>query len=145
MANGTWWIVAIIIVASLAINGCDNVQSSPKIIVADGETIMACKDMVWVDTEGGGLLGGVSTFKIRYTDIDGLTHVLRGVKTVQVSDIPKLVDAPLPSNPSLIDKDGKPLVEGQSYTWEDGTRGRYRNGKLEPIKIPNTVCNVGIQ
>ena len=42
-----------IIIASLFASGCDKALSSPKIIVADGQTYLACKDMVWVDSEGG--------------------------------------------------------------------------------------------
>ena len=126
-----------VIVCSLFAVGCDKAQSSPKFIVADGQTYFACKDMVWVDSEGG---NGETTFKITFTDAAGLGHMLRGIKKLEVSDIPKLVDAPMPSNPSMVSSDGKPVIDGQIYTWSDGTRARFHNGKWEAVQIPNNAC-----
>jgi hypothetical protein len=117
---------------------CDKVQNAPKIVVADGETYFACKDSVWVDSDGG--FSGGTTFKISFTDAAGLGHVLRGIKKLEVSDIPKLVDAPMPANPGMSTSDGNPVVEGQSYTWGDGTQARFHSGKWEAVQIPNTAC-----
>jgi hypothetical protein len=126
-----------IISSSLFAAGCDRAQSSPKIIVADGQTYFACKDVVWVDSEGG---SGETTFKISFTDAAGLGHMLRGIKKLEVSDIPKLVDAPMPSNPSMFDRDGKAVVDGLIYTWGDGTKARFHDGKWEAVQIPNNAC-----
>jgi hypothetical protein len=143
----TFWIVTLIILVNLVVNGCDDIQSSPKIIEADGQTHIACQEgAVWVTSEGGGLLGGTSTFKVSYTDVEGLGYVLRGIKAVQVSDVPKLVDAPMPSgspdSPANFTSEGTPVVEGQVYFWPDGTRARSHNGKWEPVQIPNAICKI---
>jgi hypothetical protein len=130
--------VLMAIISSLFAAGCDRVQSAPKLILADGQTYLACRDMVWVDSES--VLGGGTTFKISFTDGAGLGHVLRGIKRVEVSDIPKFVDAPMPTNPGMFTSDGKPVVEGLSYTWDDGTHARFRNGKWEAVQIPNNAC-----
>src|SRR5262245_15122683 len=34
--------------------GCDNIKRAPKFISADGEPYVACRDFVWVQTEGDG-------------------------------------------------------------------------------------------
>ncbi len=130
--------LSIVIISSLFAAGCDRVQSAPRLILADGQTYLACKDSVWVDSET--ILGGGTTFKISFTDANGLGHVLRGIKKLEVSDMPKLVDAPMPSNPGMLTSDGSPVVEGQSYTWGDGTQARFHNGKWEAVQIPNNAC-----
>jgi hypothetical protein len=93
--------------------------------------------MVWVDSEGG---SGETAFKITFTDAAGLGHMLRGVKKLEVSDIPKFVDAPMPYNPSMVDSDGKPVVDGRTYHWADGAQAQVHNGRWEPVKIPNDTC-----
>jgi hypothetical protein len=55
--------------SSMIAVACDEVQSAPKIIVADGQTYLACKDSVWVDSDGG--FRGGTTFKISFTDAAG--------------------------------------------------------------------------
>ena len=68
--------------------GCDDIQQSPKLIDADGQTYVACSGLVWVNLEGGGLFGGGGTFKVTFTDGAGLSHTLRGLKKIEVSDLP---------------------------------------------------------
>ena len=130
--------VLIALMSSMFALACDEVKSAPKIIVADGQTYLACKDSISVDSDGG--FSGGTTFKISFTDAAGLGHLMRGIKKLEVSDMPKLVDAPMPSNPGMSTSDGNPVVEGQSYTWGDGTQARFHNGRWEPVQIPNAAC-----
>jgi hypothetical protein len=133
--------VAIVAIGScLFAAGCDNVTSSPKMIEADGQTYIACKDLVWVSIEGGGLLGGGETYKITFTDAAGLSHTLRGIKKVEMTDVPGMVPAPMPRNPTMTSSDGKPVVEGNVYTWSDGSKARLHNGAWEAVRVPNDVC-----
>jgi hypothetical protein len=106
------------------------------LIVADGETYFACKDLVWVSSEGG-------TFKVDFTDADGLNHVLRGIKKVYVSDIPKRVDAPMPyplPDVNGEDSSGLSYKPGAVYGWDDGSKAMLKGGVWTPIKVPNTAC-----
>ena len=121
--------------------GCDELpQKSPKMIEADGQTYVACRDLVWVKLEGGGFVGSGGTFKVTFTDVAGLGHTLRGLKKVEVSDLPKTVPAPMPLNPSFIDKDGNPYTEGSIYHWPDGSQAKFKNGAWEPVQVPNDAC-----
>ena len=130
----------VIISGALLAAGCDDVSNSPKIVEADGQTYIACRGLVWVTSEGGGLLGGSEIFKVSFTDAAGITHTLRGLKKVTVSDVPTLVPAPMPLNPSLTTSDGKPVVEGNIYSWSDGSKARFHNGAWEPVQIYNDAC-----
>lgn len=129
---------AVTIIATLIAIGCDRMESAPKLILADGQNYIACKDTVWVGSDSP--IGGEATFKGSFTDAAGLYHVLRGIKKLEVSDIPKLVDAPMPMNPANTTSDGKPVVEGMIYTWENGSQARFHNGKWEAVQVPNRIC-----
>jgi hypothetical protein len=131
--------IVLMIIISLYMIASGGVSSSPKIIVADGQTYFACKDLVWVAGDGGILAGG-NTFKISFSDAAGVGHMFRGIKTVELSDMPKLVEAPMPINPPTYTSDGMPVVEGLIYTWDDGRKARFRNGTWEAVQIPNNAC-----
>jgi hypothetical protein len=120
--------------------GCDNVKAPPKFIEADGQTYTAYKDFIWISSEGGGVLGASEIFKVTFTDPSGLSHTLRGLKKVTVSDAPATVAAPMPSNPGFTTSDGKPVVEGYTYTWSDGTKARFHNGRWQPVQVTNDLC-----
>jgi len=129
--------VLTVFIIGLFAAGCDTAQPSPKIIVADGQTYLACQGSVWFGGEGNG-----NTFKVSFTDAAGLGHMLRGIKTLEVSDIPKMIDAPMPTGGPIpmVTSDGKPVVEGQIYLWDEGRQARFRNGTWEPVQIPNNAC-----
>ena len=131
--------VSILVIGSLLAAGCDRVQAVPKLITADGQTYVACKDLVWVSSEGG-ILSSVATFKVSFTDAAGLGHIFRGVKMLEVSDLPRLIDAAMPVSPSMLTSDGKPVIEGQVYYWPNGTRARLHYGAWEAVKILNDAC-----
>jgi hypothetical protein len=136
-------IVLIIVISFLA--SCDSMKESPQVIEADGQTYVACHDYVWINNEGGGLLGGGdTTFRIKYTDSGGLSHVVKGIKKLSVSELPKTVPAPFPyptPDPQLgTDKDGNHYKEGSTYTWPNGSQAVLRNGEWKRVMVPNTAC-----
>jgi hypothetical protein len=101
----------ILLIVTFACSACDYYRSSPQVIKADGEIFVACGSGIWTSSEGGGLLGGDTTFKISFTDPDGIDHLLRGVKKVSMTDIPKMVAERMPESlpaPDAIDRNGKP-------------------------------------
>lgn len=68
----------------------DSRKNSPQQITADGEFRFACKDYVWIDNEGGGLLGGgETTFRVKYSDKSGTSHVLKGIHKLEVAELPE--------------------------------------------------------
>ncbi len=115
--EGEWAVAIVLGVIALAVYGGVSFfervggSAAPKVINADGQTYLACRDQISVTAEGGGLLGSSDIFRISFTDASGLSHTLRGVHKLEISDIPKLVDAPMPLNPGLVDRDGKPVTE----------------------------------
>jgi hypothetical protein len=144
-ADWTTWlvlgVVALAIYGGVALFSRIGGDDAPKVINADGETYLACRGQVSVNSEGGGLFGSADIFKVSFTDVAGLSHTLRGIHKVQISDVPKMMDAPMPINPGFLDRDGKPMTEGNTYTWTDGTQARYEHGQWVPAKVPNDACS----
>jgi hypothetical protein len=146
--KGEFFTFVLLSVIGLAIYGgyrlveSSNEMKAPKAISADGVAYLACRGQVSVTIEGGGLLGGADIYQISFIDAAGLFHNLRGIHKVEISDIPKLIDAPMPLNPGLVDSAGNPLIEGREYTWPDGSKALYKNGHLEAVKVPTDVCSV---
>jgi hypothetical protein len=65
-------------------------DNAPKLIDADGNAYVACEGLVWVSTQNGGM-GGVS-FSIKFTEKGGISRDLRGIKKLDISDVPKGFD-----------------------------------------------------
>lgn len=144
MSDETVSIVSIVALVFL-VSSCDSVKLTPKLIEADGQTYLACSGLVWSGTEGGGLLGNGSVLKVSFTDAEGLSHKIMGIKSLKVSDIPKMEYAPMPPtswwpDPSGKDKDGKPFEEGVPYYWDAGYSMMLKNGLWTPVKRYNTSC-----
>lgn len=150
--DGDWIMLAMLAVIGLAGYGgyqlflnskLESATTRPRFIDADGQSYFACRGTISISKEGGGGLfgGGTDTFEVKFTDATGLGYELHGVHKVALMDIPKLVDAPFPANPSLIDDAGKPLVNGRIYKWSDGSTAQFTNGELKPIQKPNDVCS----
>jgi hypothetical protein len=133
-----------ILALSCVVTACDGIDQSPKLIVADGTTHIACQGLVWSGTESGGLLGGSTSLKVSFTDAEGLDHTIRGIKSLSVSDLPKSVPAPMPyplPNAQLgTDSNGKNFVSGVPYTWPDGSQATLQNGAWKPVMRPNDAC-----
>jgi hypothetical protein len=97
------------------LSGCDSVpKMAPKMIVADGTTYFACQELVWIDSTGW----GDQTYEVRFTEADGIKRDIRGIKHIEVSDIPPTVLSSLPPYPpdpkTSKDNNGQPYVEAKS-------------------------------
>ncbi len=138
--------VALLAVMGLALYGGYQVfltvsADKNQLITADGETAIACTVSVSKES-GGGWLGGTDTFDVRFLDASGLAHELRGVRKVTLTELPKMIDAPMPSNPSLIDGNGKPYLNGTVYRWTDGSQAKWQDGRWQAVQVPNDACPV---
>lgn len=134
--------VPLVVLVSLGFMACSSrFRSSPQIIVADGESYIACHDLIWMSDEGG----SETTFKVTFTDAEGLEHLLKGIKKLSMSDMPKLIPAPMPSSlpdaKTGIDLSGKPYTEGVTYTWADGTQAVLKKGVWNPVMRVNGACS----
>ena len=82
--------MVVVVSGCVLLAGCSDIPSlSPKVIEADGGTFVACSGLVWVTSE---LFSGAGTFKITFTDAAGLGHTIRGLKKVEVRDLPPPVE-----------------------------------------------------
>ena len=71
--------------------GCGTPHQTPKAIEADGQSYVACSGMLWVEDNSG--LGGAANYEIKFTDANGTDHDIRGVKKLEITDLPD--DTPL--------------------------------------------------
>jgi hypothetical protein len=133
----------LIVFALIAVTtACDRFRSAPQMVVADGDTYFVCRDVVWMSSEGGGILGGNTTFKVSFTDASGIDRLLRGVNKLSVSDLPKLPErmpAVLPY-PGGVDTSGVQFRAGIPYTWPDGSKAMLSNGKWVPVMSDRSAC-----
>ena len=79
-----------VVVLCAAVVSCgDSVKQPPQSIEADGQTFIACRDNIYISNEGGGVLGGGEiTFRIKFSDQAGRSHVIKGVRKLHVSELP---------------------------------------------------------
>lgn len=95
--NATMCACALLLAAPGAMASCgDSVKESPQLIEADGQTYVACRDAVYLSNEGGGGLfggGGETIFRVKFTDAAGLSHVIKGIKKLHVSEVSKATPA----------------------------------------------------
>ena len=77
--------LSLVVCVLTASSGCATWKESQQVIEADGETFVACRDLVWIENEtSGGLLGGGDlTFRVKFTDAAGLSHIIKGIKKLQ--------------------------------------------------------------
>lgn len=134
-------VFTLLLMCPLLMIACDDIMQSPKMIQADGATYVACKGAVWVSKDGNTLFGGTEVYKVTFTDREGTSHSLRGVKKVTVSDLPQFVYAPMPYNPASLTTDGTRPKEGLTYTWNDGSKAIWKNGNWSPAQILNQACS----
>jgi hypothetical protein len=135
------WILGIAAAASLLI-GCDKLKISPKLINADGVPYAACKGLVWT-SKINGMFSDSAEFKVTFTDLSGREYTIWGVSKLTISDPQEEDYAPFPRvvpDVSLaVDVDGKVYVNGQIYTWPDGSKAKLTDGKWQPVKV-STAC-----
>lgn len=129
---------SVAIALALCLSACDNVQVAPKIINADGESYFACSGLVWVDKTSGTFTSD-TVLKVNFTDSGNMRHTLWGIRKLSINDPPAYEVAPFPSDipdPKVaLDVDGKPYVNGKTYTWSDGSKAELVGDKWKPVKI----------
>jgi hypothetical protein len=132
------------------LTGCGYYVDPKEITLSDGKdqaTVFSCGSYMHVSSSGW----NASTYDVTYTDADGLTHNVYGVKGLAVSDVPRMIDAPFwkfsndvwtsdarysnqaDGTPGELIREGDVVVNGDN-------RARVVNGKYVPIKIQNTAC-----
>lgn len=118
----------------------------PVAIEADGKDYIACN----TPDIGRGIFQ--STYYADFKDSNGSTVSLRGIGKLIVTNLPKMVDAPMPVFRSMpyplpdanaTDKDGKPYQEGLTYRWPDGSAAMFKNHEWVPVPgLPATTPNM---
>jgi hypothetical protein len=74
-------------------------KAPPQVIDADGQTFVACgTDSVYIANESS-WFGGEITFRVKFTDANGLSHVIKGIRKPHVSQLPKSTKACQPPTP----------------------------------------------
>jgi hypothetical protein len=130
--------VSTAIVMALYLSACDNIQVAPKIIRADGVSYLSCKGLIWVDKTSG-MFSSDTAFKIAFTDSGNMSRSIWGIKSLSISDPQAYEIAPFPNHipdPKLeVDINGKPYVNGNIYTWPDGSKAELVSGKWKPVPV----------
>jgi hypothetical protein len=119
---------------------------APVSIEADGKSYVACS------TPDFGRGWFHSTYYIDFKDNNGSMISLRGIDKLIVTNLPKMVDAPMPVFRSLpfprpdangTDKDGKPYQEGFIYTFPDGSAAMLKNHEwVSMAGLPDITPNM---
>ena len=103
---------------------------APVSIEADGKNYVSCN----TPEIGRGYFH--STYYADFKDNNGSMVSLRGIDKLIVTNLPKMVDAPMPAFRSLpyplpdvngSDKNGKPYQEGFTYSWADGSAAMFKD------------------
>jgi hypothetical protein len=118
--------------------GCHLPKDAPKVITVDGVAFFACHGWVWISDEGE---WGDSVFSISFQDKYRLNHELHGLKKFTIADIPKVVEAKMPYNPSLTDNEGNAYKVGSIYTWGDDSKARWTKDGWKSVMVHNSICN----
>lgn len=111
-------------------------------ITADGQEYVTCGPFSLSDDGGF----GQTSYSIGFRNASqgGSAVMLKGVKKLSVEELPTMVSAPMPSVLPDIKtdhpRDGGPYLEGNTYTWPDGTQATIRNGEWQAVKRRNTIC-----
>lgn len=109
---------------------------APVSIEADGKDYLACN----TPDIGRGIFH--STYYADFKESSGSTVSLRGINKLIITNLPQVVDAPMPVFRSMpyplpdlngTDKDGKPYQEGYTYTWMDGSAATFKNHQWEHV------------
>jgi hypothetical protein len=122
------------------VSGCDYIgsylstPSAPKIVsvddTKDGPTFMACKGDIHI-------LHRESGYQIEFTDGDGLTHTLYGIKKFSLTDMPQQIKSTIPyPEPDLYNfrnsddnlptySTGETVHNGSIVVWQSGEQARF--------------------
>ena len=136
-------LIAAAIAICLAAACSDVKKRAPRILIADGDSYVACRGDVLIKNDNP-LLGNAASFQVQFTDAQGFDHVLKGVQKISLIEIGEFEPLPMPDPlPDVHAKtsSGNPVVEGNPYTWPDGTRAILRGGKWRPVMRKNALCS----
>lgn len=135
-------LVGVSCISSIA--GCGYEISHKEITLQDDkgnqQIVYSCGDYMRVVSEGW-----VSPkFEVTFTDANGLSHDVRGLKYVAVSDIPETMQASMWGFDEYVPGEtystGAPIKEGDIVLRGD-SQARLVGGKWKPVMIHNTVCD----
>jgi len=76
----------LLLVSCVILSGCSLPKDAPKIIVADQTTYVACRGEVWVFTDNS--FAGGTTYDVQFTQADGTEMDIRGIKHLEINDVP---------------------------------------------------------
>lgn len=136
-------VLVCVFVASLT--ACDsipyhNTDHKPISIEADGKYFTTCGAY----SMGDDSLFGEPSYELSFNDNSGAKVTLKGVRKLNITELPAMVDAPMPlslPDPTTDrDSSGAPYREGLVYSWSDGSKAKLQDGKWVAVKIPNTIC-----
>lgn len=142
-------VLGLTLAALSTLAGCGYEISHKEITLWDDkgnrETEYSCGNYMRVSSEGW----GGSTFEVTFTDANGLSHDVHGVKSVAVSDIPNTVQAPMWAFSDYIPGErysrpdgtlGEPIKEGD-IAIKGENQARLVSGKWMPVMVHNTACD----
>lgn len=143
------WTRIVLFELVVMLSGCgiiptENTENKPTGIKADGDQYFACHAF----TLSSNSSWGTTTYEVSFSDPSrgGGKVELKGIRKLEIVELPSMVDAPMPSFlPDITTDhlaDGSSYKEGQVYTWENGTKAIIHGGKWVAVKVPNTVCNI---
>jgi hypothetical protein len=67
---------------------CRSTQNGPKLIDADGNSYFACNGALWLLNEGNPKDPGERSYYVSFKDAQGVTHELKRVRMLKVTDLP---------------------------------------------------------
>jgi hypothetical protein len=94
-----------VLAASFSLSSCGSdmlPDNAPKLIDADGSAYVACEGFVWVSTQDGG--SGGASYSVKFTEKDGVSRDLRGIRKLDISDVPKGFDPCKPLDEKIAEK-----------------------------------------
>jgi len=96
----------------------------------DGQTLLACMGEIRI-------IPGEAGYQISFTDADGLTHTLYGIKRFSVSDVPQRIKSNIPyPEPDLYNfkntdhslptySNGTSVQNGNIVVWQSGEQAKF--------------------
>ena len=73
---------------AISLCACRSHKSGPKLIDADGSSYFACNGGIWLVNEGNPKDPGEKSYYVSFKDAQGVTHELKRVRMLKVTDLP---------------------------------------------------------
>jgi len=131
-------VLIVAVATALALVACAEYKRAPLWIYGDGLQDLACSGFVRITRDEAGI-------NVSYTDSEGIDQVYRGLMRLRTTEVPTMIDAPMPDfpePPTTLDENGVEKYKiGIIYDWPNGAKARRFNDRWVPVKIPNDICN----